>query len=92
MKKISKETEKILRKEIDVIAQKMSYEDDPEELRLLKERYEVLSKMLETSWKVSPDTLLIVGANLLGIILILKYEKLDIISSRAINFVMKGRV
>lgn len=38
------------------------------------------------------DTLLIVGGNLLGIILILKHEKFDVIASKALGFVIKGRV
>lgn len=91
-RKFSEETKRAIQDEMDKIAYKMSYKDDSEEFRLLKERYDVLSGMLQTPWKVSPDTLLIVGANLLGIMLILNHERLDIISTKALGFVIKGRV
>lgn len=41
--------------------------------------------------RLSPDVLATVGANLFGIMLILKYEKFDIITSKALGFVMKAR-
>lgn len=41
---------------------------------------------------VDPNTLLVVAGNLMGILLILKYEKLDVITSKALGFVLKGRV
>lgn len=47
---------------------------------------------LKTKNRVSPDTIAIIAANLLGIGLILHYEKLDVISTKAMSFVMKGRV
>lgn len=40
---------------------------------------------------LSPDTVAVVAANLLGIMLILKYEKFDIVTSKALGFVMKAR-
>ena len=60
-----------------------------------QERLDYIGKILdENKTKVvfSPDTLLIVGANLLGILLILNYEKLDIVSSKAVGFILKARV
>ena len=61
--------------------------------------WEVLSNALreyntlaERNWKINPDTLLIVAANLVGIVLILYFEKFDIVRSKAIGFVLKGRV
>lgn len=53
------------------------------------QEYNELSK---GEWKISPDTVLVVAGNLLGILLILTYEKADIITSKAINFILKGRV
>lgn len=44
------------------------------------------SKSLESKWTISPDMVLGVGANLLGILLILNYERLGIITSKAITF------
>lgn len=60
-----------------------------------QEKLDYIGKMLEenqTKVVISPDTLLIVGANLLGILLILNYEKLDIVSSKAVGFILKARV
>ena len=60
-----------------------------------QEKLDYIGKMLEenqTKVVISPDTLLIVGANLLGILLILNYEKLDIVSSKAVSFILKARV
>jgi len=60
-----------------------------EVLKCSLEEYENLTK---SNWKVSPDTLLVVAGNLLGIVLILTYEKANIVVSKALNFVLKGRV
>jgi len=38
------------------------------------------------------DTLAVIGGNLLGIVLVLNYEKLDIVSSKAFGLIIKGRV
>jgi len=60
-----------------------------------QERLKYINDILEdnqTKVVFSPDTLLIVGANLLGILLILNYEKLDIVSSKAVSFILKARV
>jgi hypothetical protein len=92
MGKLSKEARQKLKAELNRIAKEMLLEEDPAKLKLLKERYDVIFDLLKTDWKVSPDTLVIVGANLLGIILILKFEQLDIITTKALSFVMKGRV
>lgn len=75
-----------------------SEEDKAKHLeRMVKdqERLDYIGKILdENKTKVvfSPDTLLIVGANLIGILLILNYEKLDIVSSKAVSFILKARV
>ena len=92
MGKLSKEARQKLKAELNRIAKEMLLEEDPAKLKLLKERYDVISDLLKTDWKVSSDTLVIVGANLLGIILILKFEQLDIITTKALSFVIKGRV
>jgi hypothetical protein len=41
--------------------------------------------------RVSPDTLILVAGNILGIVIIISYEKANVITSRAMNFVMKLR-
>lgn len=40
---------------------------------------------------VSKDTLAVVGANLLGILMIIKHEYVNVISSRAMNLILKPR-
>ena len=41
--------------------------------------------------RVSKDAMLTVAANLVGIILIIKHENVNVITSRALNFVMRPR-
>ena len=38
---------------------------------------------------IKPDTLALIGGNLAGILMILYYERADIITSKAINFVLR---
>ena len=40
---------------------------------------------------VSKDTLFLIGANLLGIVMIIKHEHVNVITSRAMNLVLKPR-
>lgn len=42
--------------------------------------------------KLSPDSCLVVAGNLIGILLILGYEQKDFIRSKALGFVLRGRV
>ena len=58
----------------------------------LNKKYRAYSEMMKPSWTITPDTLLIATTNLLGIVLILNFEKFDIVRTKAINFVLKGRV
>lgn len=48
-------------------------------------------KQEEKPSSVSKDTLLLVGANLLGIILIIRHEHVNVITSRAINWIIKPK-
>ncbi len=92
MGKLNREAKERLKVELNRIANEMMLEEDQDKFESLKKKYDVISNMLTSDWKISPDTLLIVGANLLGILLILNYERLDIISTKALGFVIKGRV
>ena len=58
----------------------------------LNKRYQAYSEMLKPTWTVTPDTLLVAVTNILGIVLVLNFEKFDIVRSKAMNFVLKGRV
>ena len=58
----------------------------------LNKKYQAYSQMIKPSWTVTPDTLVIAVTNLAGILLILNFEKLDIVRSKAMGFILKGRV
>lgn len=46
----------------------------------------------EKSAKVSRDTLAVIGANLLGILMIIKHENVNVITSRAMGLLLSPRV
>lgn len=76
--------------EIDNAKKKL--DESVEHWNVLKRSLEEYDILASKKWKISPDVLLTVAANLVGIVLILKHEKIDIITSKALNFVLKGRV
>ena len=88
-----------LEKEIDRLSETLSYTDmDTDEYDDIVSKIERLTSIKEklekakvNEDKVSKDTLVVVAGNLLGIALILGYEKLNIITSKALNFVIRGR-
>jgi hypothetical protein len=46
-------------------------------------------KEVDSKRKLSPDTLLMAAANILGIALIVGHERANVVTSKAIGFVMK---
>lgn len=54
----------------------------------------VLHKMLaeEKPSNVSKDTMAVVGANLLGIVLVIKHEFVNVVTSRAMSLLLKPRI
>jgi hypothetical protein len=84
-----------LEKEIDAILDIMSkYPPDSEEYTAMATNLEKLfkAKTGDRTNFISKDTLIVVAGNLLGIALILGFEKVDVITSKAIGFVLRGRV
>jgi hypothetical protein len=80
---------------VDSILDDMSkLEANSDEYTTMAENLEKLlkAKSYEKDRRISPDTIAIVAGNLIGIVLILKHEKIDIITSKALSFVLKGRV
>lgn len=70
-------------------------EDSKEYARVVKQINELNKiKKAMTSRKItfSPDALLTAGASLLGILLILNYERADAITTKAIGFVSKPKL
>jgi len=82
-----------IKAERDKVFKKMSDEDITQtDWDALNKKYQAYSEMLKPTWTITPDTLLIAATNLVGIVLILNFEKLDIVRSKAMSFVLKGRV
>ena len=70
-------------------AEMQNSEDYTKTLSIVERLHEMIDK--ETRSSVSKDTMLVVGGNLLGIILILKHEHLNPITSKALGFVLRAR-
>ena len=64
-----------------------------EEYETIVERISQLHKLKpeQKAKQISPDTLLVVAANIFGILWLTRYEKTDVINSKALGFVMKPR-
>lgn len=84
-----------LEKEIDSVLEVM------ENMRPEAEDYQIISANLERLYKaksyekaraVSPDVIATIAGNLLGIGIILGYERAHVITTKALGFVIKGRV
>ncbi len=70
------------------------HEIGSEEYKTILDRAVTLQKLMdeEKPSSVSKDTLAVIGANLLGILMIIKHENINVITSRAMNLIMKPRV
>lgn len=93
MLNFTKKKQTKLEKEISLVLDKLKKEDvGTEEYQNILDH---LSKLYEMKQKdkssISPDTVAVVAGNLLGIILILKHEELNVITSKALGFVIRGR-
>lgn len=80
---------------IDLVQTQMLVEGaDSERFREMGDELERLYAMKKSnrSSRVSPDALLAVAGNLLGIGLILQHERLHIVTSKALGFVMKNKL
>lgn len=84
-----------LNKEIDSLLDELQYheKDSKEYAQILNqlEKLEKMKAMRKEHW-IKPDQMVGAGANLAGILLILKHEELNVIVSKALSFVVKGRV
>jgi hypothetical protein len=91
--KLPKSAKSKIKAERNKVFEKMSAEDITQaEWDALNRKYQAYSEMMKPSWTITPDTLLVAATNLAGIVLILNFEKLDIVRSKAMSFVLKGRV
>lgn len=84
-----------LEEEIERLHKELLYETPSEEkykqiLTNLATLYELNKK--KRKFEVSGDTIVLASVNLLGIIIILQHENLNVISSKALGFVSKLRL
>lgn len=68
---------------------------DPED-ESFSDVLEIVSKLhklreQEKPQRVSPDTLVLAAVNLVGIVLIIRHENINVITSKALSFVQKPR-
>lgn len=84
-----------LQKTIDALHEEMSTVDGSSaEYAQMVDQLVKLHKLqddITSSHRVTPDTLAIIGANLAGIILIVRHESVNVITSKALSFVPKLR-
>jgi hypothetical protein len=84
-----------LQKVIDDLQEKMAtVEPDSQKYSAMAKNLETLysAKSKEKDRRVSTDTIVTVAGSLAGILIIVGYEKLNVIGSKALGFVVKGRV
>jgi len=84
-----------LEKAIDKVLTKMdTLEPDTEEYGKANENLAKLyeAKSIQAKSGYSKDTILVVTGNLLGILLILNFERMGIITTKALSMIIKSRV
>lgn len=92
--KIEPQRKTLVDKELDrLFSDLRDKEIDSEEYAAILDRIVKLHKLQaeEKPPRVSPDTLVLAGTNILGIIIILSYERLNIITTKAMSFVQRPR-
>jgi hypothetical protein len=84
-----------LEMEIDNVLERMgSLDPSSEEYTSITNNLERLykAKGCEVNRFITPDTLALIAGNLLGLLIIMNYEKTNVISTKALGFIMRGRV
>lgn len=83
-----------LEKEIDNLLDEMSLiKPSSEEYKKMTENLEMMykAKSHERVRHISPDTIAVVAGNLAGLVLIMNFEKANVITTKALGFVIRGR-
>ena len=77
-----------------VLAQLSGMQADSEQYRAAVMNLKVLynARSCKTDSSVGADTVVMAVTNLAGILLVLNYEQVHVVSSKAIGFILKGRV
>lgn len=75
----------------EVLSEMQGFTSDSDEYAVMIDQLVKLHAMKEAEKppKVSKDTVLVVASNLVGIVLILSYEKTNIITTKALQFLLK---
>ncbi len=93
LKKNDKRT--TLEKEIDAVLECMeTIQPDTEEYTTMSKNLETLysAKGKEKPWRINPDTIFVGVIGLLQLGMILGHEKCNVITTKAMSYVFKGRV
>lgn len=82
-----------IHKAIDQVTTEMASvtADSPEFAKMVDQLVTLQKALPAKESRLKLDTLVTVGANLAGIILILGFEKANVVTSKALSFVMKAR-
>lgn len=86
--KLSIETEKVANEKDKIYIERDKIHIDQEKLRHDHEKF-VHEKEKDRSWKPSPDAVVTAAASIVGILFVLHYEKIGIVTSKALSFVGK---
>lgn len=77
----------------NVLGEMQGYSADSDEYAKMADQLEKLYKLKEIDKpeRIKPDTLAIIAGNLAGIILIVGHERANVVSTKALNFLLKLR-
>lgn len=96
MRQIAKKDKRTnLEVEIDLVIEKMrNVEPNTDEYTTMASNLERLYKLkaIDAGKKISPDTMALIVGNIAGLILIMSFEKTNVITTKALGFVLRGRV
>lgn len=67
-------------------------EDDSEKVNDLRKLVEVKEKLEGPRFKIDPNTIITALTSIGGIVLMLHYEKLDVITSKVLGFIQKPKL
>lgn len=69
------------------------YDPESEQYKAAVQNLKTLceARAQKSSKTITADTVLLVAANLIGILLVLNYERMDVVTSKAMNFIIKSK-
>lgn len=93
-KKNTKETKSIDLATEELIEKLRSLDPTTEQYSAAVKNFEVLEKAKshKKDMSISPDVALTVGGNLVGILAVLNFERLGVVTSKAIGMVLKAKL